>query len=471
VASGGNSFAAGHQAQALHAGSFVWADATGGAFPSTAVDQFSVRAEGGVRFVTAGAGMTIDGVPVGTGGGGGGSGWTLTGNLGTTPGVDFLGTTDGAGLELHVNSLRGMRLDFANVETSPDIYDSSINVLGGSWLNAISAGVVGATIAGGGDNNLDASDQSVTPYPNTITGDFGTVGGGYGNAAGPEATVPGGYNNIASGEGSFAAGRNAQTTYDGSFIWNDGTGTLTGTGPDQFTVKASGGMLFFTSALQLFADSGLSILTDPNVNNGVGVTLTGKFLEVAGQTDQMAYIGGDAGTGVDIGSLNSGITGVYFKNQATGNPMHIDCSSITIEGGSDLAEPFQISDSNQEAAAGAVLVIDEENPGHLKLSDRPYDTRVAGVVSGANGINPGIQMQQQGLLEGGKNVALTGRVYVQADASNGAIKPGDLLTSSTVPGHAMKVTDHAKAQGAILGKSMTGLKEGKGMVLVLVTLQ
>jgi hypothetical protein len=80
-------------------------------------------------------------------------------------------------------------------------------------------------------------------------------------------------------------------------------------------------------------------------------------------------------------------------------------------------------------------------------------------------------MQQQGILEGGKNVALSGRVYVQADVSNGPIKPGDLLTSSTIPGHAMRVSDHARAQGAILGKAMTGLKEGKGMVLVLVTLQ
>jgi len=117
------------------------------------------------------------------------------------------------------------------------------------------------------------------------------------------------------------------------------------------------------------------------------------------------------------------------------------------------------------------VVIDEDNPGHLKMSDGAYDTRVAGVVSGANGINPGIQMQQQGLLEGGKNVALTGRVYVQADAAFGAIKPGDLLTTSDVPGHAMKVADHSKAQGAVLGKAMTGLKEGRGKVLVLVTLQ
>jgi hypothetical protein len=80
-------------------------------------------------------------------------------------------------------------------------------------------------------------------------------------------------------------------------------------------------------------------------------------------------------------------------------------------------------------------------------------------------------MQQEGLLEGGRNVALTGRVYVQADAFNGAIEPGDLLTTSSTPGHAMKVSDPAKAQGAILGKAMTGLRQGKGVVLVLVTLQ
>jgi hypothetical protein len=151
--------------------------------------------------------------------------------------------------------------------------------------------------------------------------------------------------------------------------------------------------------------------------------------------------------------------------------MHIYCSSITIEGGSDLAEPFQITPTEQPVAEGDVVVIDDAQPGRLKLTDQPYDTRVAGVVSGANGIHPGIQMQQQGLLEGGRNVALTGRVYVQADASNGAIKPGDLLTTSATPGRAMRVTDHARAQGAILGKAMSALPEGRGMVLVLVTLQ
>ena len=130
-----------------------------------------------------------------------------------------------------------------------------------------------------------------------------------------------------------------------------------------------------------------------------------------------------------------------------------------------------MANNGNEIPQGAVVVIDEANPGHLKMSDQPYDSHVAGVVSGANGIHPGIQLQQEGILEGGKNVALTGRVYVQADTSNGAIKPGDLLTTSRIPGDAMRVSNHAKAQGAILGKAMTGLSDGKGMVLVLVTLQ
>jgi hypothetical protein len=185
-----------------------------------------------------------------------------------------------------------------------------------------------------------------------------------------------------------------------------------------------------------------------------------------------AYIGGDgSGSEVQVGSLNNSITGVAFWNHTAGAWMNVSCSSITIKGGADLAEPFAISTTQQKVGEGAVVVIDDSHPGQLKLSDQPYDTRVAGVVSGANGIQPGIQMQQQGSLEGGQNVALTGRVYVQADTTNGAIWPGDLLTTSARPGYAMKVTDHARAQGAILGKAMTSLKEGEGMVLVLVTLQ
>jgi hypothetical protein len=186
------------------------------------------------------------------------------------------------------------------------------------------------------------------------------------------------------------------------------------------------------------------------------------------------------GAGVFLFGYNGGSLGVSYPNTAClswtyqGNVWvsnNMSVASLTIRSGADLAEPFNITSGKDEVPQGAVVVIDEQNPGHLKLSDSPYDTHVAGVVSGANGVNPGIQMHQQGLIEGGQNVALSGRVYVQADTSNGAIRPGDMLTTSGTPGRAMKVSDHARAAGAILGKAMTGLSEGQGMVLVLVTLQ
>ncbi len=152
--------------------------------------------------------------------------------------------------------------------------------------------------------------------------------------------------------------------------------------------------------------------------------------------------------------------GVYSEGR-------VQCSSLEIMGGADLAEPFPFS-GLEKPTAGAVAIIDEGNPGHLKLTDKPYDSRVAGVISGAGGVNPGLTLSQTSELGDGHNVALAGRVYALASTVNGAIKPGDLLTTSPIRGHVMKATDPTKALGAIVGKAMTGLKDDEGLVLVLV---
>lgn len=298
--------------------------------------------------------------------------------------------------------------------------------IGGGYGNYISASGISATISGGSHNEAyfpaatigGGQSNTVGAGASTISGgqnhqiDAGAVnaviGGGYNNhisASGISATIPGGSGNTAQGLGSFAAGQNAHANHDGSFVWGDGGGPAASGGPNRFDVRATGGVGFFVS--------GGSVTIDP------------------------------------AGTLSTKV--------------------LTITGGADVAEPFNMS--GVDIAKGSVVVIDEANPGHLKISERPYDTRVAGIVSGANGINPGISLSQQGIVEGGENVALSGRAYVLADASGGAIRPGDLLTTSAAPGYAMKVTDQAKAQGAILGKAMSGLNTGKGMVLALVTLQ
>jgi hypothetical protein len=126
--------------------------------------------------------------------------WLLSGNAGTTAGPNFVGTTDNQPLELRVNGQRvGRFIPDAGTNNAPII-------VGGSSANTVAPGIVGATISGGG-----ASMYGGLPGPNTIYGDFNTIGGGWGNTAGGtnfnagQATVSGGAYNTASGISSAIA--------------------------------------------------------------------------------------------------------------------------------------------------------------------------------------------------------------------------------------------------------------------------
>jgi hypothetical protein len=166
---------------------------------------------------------------------------------------------------------------------------------------------------------------------------------------------------------------------------------------------------------------------------------------------------------------SDGVTTITLDAE-TGGDGRITTQELAITGGSDLSEQFDIRGAN--VAPGLVVCIDPANPGDLVVSTRANDRTVAGIISGAGNVKPGMIMGQRGTVADGQHpVALTGRVWVQCDTGNGAIVPGDLLTTSAVPGHAMKVTDHAAAQGAIIGKAMTSLDAETGLVLVLVSLQ
>ncbi|UCC44644.1 MAG: hypothetical protein JSU65_01570, partial [Candidatus Zixiibacteriota bacterium] len=143
---------------------------------------------------------------------------------------------------------------------------------------------------------------------------------------------------------------------------------------------------------------------------------------------------------------------------------------VEIGEGLDYSETFPTSQSH--VAPGMVMSIDPLNTGSLAISSEPYDSRVAGIVAGANGLGSGIRLGSSAAIAGDHAVALAGRVYCNVDAQYGDIQPGDLLTTSPTPGHAMAVKDYEKARGAILGKAMEGLSDGQtGQILVLVTLQ
>ncbi|MFQ5494336.1 MAG: hypothetical protein ACE5EX_03050 [Phycisphaerae bacterium] len=191
---------------------------------------------------------------------------------------------------------------------------------------------------------------------------------------------------------------------------------------------------------------------------------------------------GDSGILMDGNSLANGAVGggrIRVRNADNITRVFIDgnyqntgfgrirADIVRVQGGVDLAEPFNCRD-RKNVKPGMVMSIDPTTPGQLMIASEPYDRKVAGIVSGAGGIMPRITLSQEGVVEGDHLIALTGRVYCLCDASFGAIDPGDMLTTSKVPGHAMKVTDYERSSGATIGKAMTSLAAGKGLVMVLV---
>lgn len=162
-----------------------------------------------------------------------------------------------------------------------------------------------------------------------------------------------------------------------------------------------------------------------------------------------------------------GVAAVFRGNVAV-QSLGTGATILELGEGLDYSEGFYVSDA-ASVYPGMVLVIDPDNPGWLRISREAYDRRVAGIVSGANGLGSGVHL---GGDEFDYGVALAGRVYCRVDGAYGAISPGDLLTSSPTPGYAMVATDRSRAQGAILGKAMESLPAGaQGEILVLVSLQ
>jgi hypothetical protein len=184
-----------------------------------------------------------------------------------------------------------------------------------------------------------------------------------------------------------------------------------------------------------------------------------------------------SGAGIGVYGYSTGGPGGYFDTGVTGgDALYVvgtaSVGVITIRGGADLAEHFEVANAAQDVKPGMVVMIDDEHPGAMEIAVGAYNPRVAGIVSGANELSPGMVL---GKFDGQENaipVALTGRVWTYVDATHKSVEPGDMLTTSDTPGYAMPVLDREKAHGAVIGKAMSRLEKGeRGLVLVLVNLQ
>ncbi|MBN1889354.1 MAG: tail fiber domain-containing protein [Thermoflexales bacterium] len=282
TAQGRYSFAAGLRAKANHNGAFVWGDSTYADVASTAPNQFVVRASGGISLTGP---LTLSSGLLSTPGG-----VTLTVKMGDTvvwrvaPGAgggtpNLVGGYSGNVIS---DTVQGGTIGGGGGELSgtpyPNRVTASFATLGGGlgnlatadyaavgggrnnratgWAATVGGGVSNQAIdrsatVGGGEYNIASSFMATVGggYSNMALHDYATVGGGiYNEATNEYATVPGGYSNSAQGMYSFAAGRRAKANHDGAFVWGDGTDAeVASTAPNQFVVRASGGITLYSS--------------------------------------------------------------------------------------------------------------------------------------------------------------------------------------------------------------------------------
>ncbi|MFD5088029.1 hypothetical protein ACFWOG_36065 [Kitasatospora sp. NPDC058406] len=237
------------------------------------------------------------------------------------------------------------------------------------------------------------------------------------------------------------------------------------------------------------SDQGNGVEGFSDGGNGVGVFGSGRrgvvghsdtYQGVFGWSRENAGVVGEsehmhAVFGISHGSNSAG---VYGTNDRGGFAASFD-GRVGVQGdlsvtgdvflaGADVAEEFDVT-GGASAAPGTVVVLDDH--GGVAPCTLPYDTRVAGIVSGAGDRVPALVLDRAVPGPAVRSaIALTGKAWCDADAGTTPIRVGDLLTTSGVAGHAMRATDREAAFGAVLGKALTSLDSGRGQVLVLVGL-
>jgi hypothetical protein len=112
-----------------------------------------------------------------------------------------------------------------------------------------------------------------------------------------------------------------------------------------------------------------------------------------------------------------------------------------------------------------------DTDGKLHPCGQPYDKKVAGVIAGAGEFKPAIVLGKLPSAQGRLPIVLVGKAYCRVDAQYGQVEVGDLLTTSSTPGYAMKATDPTKAFGAVIGKALRAIDTGQALIPILIALQ
>ena len=264
---------------------------------------------------------------------------------------------------------------------------------------------------------------------------------------------------LASATSGFVTGVSG-TTYSPAGVGVAGTHATNSAG-------GGGGVLGLTTATNGFA---FGTRGDANATSGSAVGVMGVTLSPQGDGGRFVGVRGDSGTIIrgDVGPAGAGTEFTVFRVDGNG-AVHANGGFRPF--GADFAESVAVKDGAEHYAPGDLLMIDASGERRLSLSQTPYSTLVAGIYSTRPGVVASQHRVDEALPNNEVPLAVIGIVPCKVTAENGPIAPGDLVVSSSMPGHAMKGTDRARMLGAVVGKALEPLREGTGLIQVLVTLQ
>jgi hypothetical protein len=339
---------------------------------------------------------------------------------------------------------------------------------GGIWAEGAKDAVVGnssgAAKSGVWGNN-SAGGTGVAGSTNGANPAAGVWGSNSSNGIGVRGTSSGGYGVYGESTTGHAVGGYSAGTGNAVNGWAIGAGAALGalhTGPG----NAVYGIMTGTGRAGYF-----QVTNAANSTPGVLATHAGSGSAFSAVNSGTGYAGV-----FSISNPSSASAALYVSTAGTGLAAQFNgdvaLNVLQINGGSDVAEPFEVEETGDGLPEpGTVMALDPVHPGRVLVSATAYDQKVAGIVSGAGGVKAGLTLKQQRTLDGNALLAIAGRVYCRAEALKAPIGVGDLLTTSDIPGLAMKATDRERGQGAVIGKAMSALESGTGLVLVLVNLQ
>ncbi len=321
------------------------------------------------------------------------------------------------------------------------------------------------TIVGGSNNTI--TNSATAEYSSFISGSYNSILSGVFSYSG---IMGGDHNSIVSGTASIHGGKNitigtgdhSYTTTGSELVTTNGTyGWIIGTNLN-FPVVFNNGFLWG------HYPSLTNISTNASTYSNNFIIATGAVGIGTLSPDDKLHVNGNM-------RISTGSLSITVPRDLEGSPMNRN--TVTGAIGLDLAERFL---STEAVEPGDVMVIGDNSL--LLKSAAPYDKRVIGIVSHSPGaLLDGARMQfSPGGIKFEKGdrppIALAGRVIIKVTLENGAIEAGDFLTSSSLPGHAMRAEHSNGAAHTIVAKSLESFEGGPegqttGLIEAIVTLR